>query len=102
VPFGEFIPFRESFPLFRWVLGRLIPGDYQAGTSTKRLQLSDPRVDLIPTIRFEDTIGSLTRLFVLDEPGGPQIIVNLTTTVGSRKARPTPSTWRRRSSAVSS
>jgi len=78
VPFGEFIPFRESFPLFRWVLGRLIPGDYQAGRSTQRLTLADPRVELIPTICFEDTIGSLTRQFVRDEPAGPQLIVNLT------------------------
>jgi apolipoprotein N-acyltransferase len=78
VPFGEFIPFRESFPLFRWVLGRLIPGDYQAGGSVQRLKLMEPGVELIPTICFEDTIGGLTRQFVRDGNVGPQLIVNLT------------------------
>ncbi|MBU6300681.1 MAG: apolipoprotein N-acyltransferase [Verrucomicrobia bacterium] len=78
VPFGEFIPFRESFPLFRWVLGRLIPGDYQPGRSTQRLTLAGTGVELIPSICFEDTIGGLTRRFVTDEAKGPQLIVNLT------------------------
>jgi len=78
VPFGEYIPFRESFPLFRWILGRLIPGDYQAGTSTQRLHLADPGVDLIPSICFEDTLGDLARQFVLDPPTGPQLLVNVT------------------------
>ena len=78
VPFGEFIPFRKALPLFEWILGRLIPGDYDAGSSTQRLSLDRPKVDLIPSICFEDTLGDLARRFVQDDATGPQLMVNLT------------------------
>lgn len=78
VPFGEFIPFRHSFPVFAWALGRLIPEDFDAGTSLSLLRLRDPDVDIIPSICFEDTIGRLTRRFLSSPPRSPQVIVNLT------------------------
>ncbi|HUF61455.1 MAG TPA: apolipoprotein N-acyltransferase [Verrucomicrobiales bacterium] len=75
VPFGEFLPFRGRFPPFEWVAGHLIPSDFNSGSSTEPLYLSQPRVELIPLICFEDTLGRLARRFVRP---APQLLVNLT------------------------
>ncbi len=80
VPFGEYIPLRGKFPLFEWVIGDLIPEDFDAGTTFNRLSLEDPDVEIIPTICFEDTLGRQARHFVKDpkEAHGPEVILNVT------------------------
>lgn len=75
VPFGEFIPFRNSFPIFAWIAGDLVPGDFKPGTSTNPLATSNPAVHLAPLICFEDTLADLTRQFVLK---GAKLLVNVT------------------------
>lgn len=76
VPFGEYLPLRDSFPPFEWIAGHLIPGDFQAGKSFEPLDLDGGEWQIIPLICFEDTIGALARKFV--RPGVPQLIVNVT------------------------
>lgn len=75
VPFGEYIPFRHSFPLFAWVVGDLVPSDFDAGLEPAVLDLSRAPVRIAPLICFEDTLGELTRRFVLR---GAQLLVVLT------------------------
>jgi len=78
VPFGEYIPLRGKFPLFEWIIGDLIPEDFDVGQSKSRLHLKDPGVDIIPTICFEDTLGSLARQFIKEESEYPELILNVT------------------------
>ncbi len=78
VPFGEYVPLRQNLPLMNWILGRLIPEDFDRGTDPIRLQLRDPDLEIIPSICFEDTVGRLMRRFVQEEPRGAQVIFNLT------------------------
>ena len=73
VPFGEFLPFRDTFPFS--LLKGVLPGDFVPGTKIEPLKLTKPSLDIIPLICFEDTDGRLARKFVRD---GPQLIVNLT------------------------
>lgn len=75
VPFGEFIPFRHSFPLFAWIAGDLVPGDFVAGKEFTLLKMQDPDLQIAPLICFEDTLGDLTRHFV---QGGADLLVNIT------------------------
>jgi apolipoprotein N-acyltransferase len=75
VPFGEFIPFRHSFPLFAWIAGDLVPGDFKAGTEFTLLEATTPPLKIAPLICFEDTLGDLTRRFVLK---GADLLVNVT------------------------
>ena len=75
VPFGEYLPLRHSFPLFAWFAGGMVPGDFQSGTEYKVLETQIPLVKIAPLICFEDTLGDLTRQFVLK---GAQVLVNLT------------------------
>lgn len=81
VPFGEYIPFRKSFPLFAWIVGNQVPGDFSHGEAPKVLETQNPNVRLAPLICFEDTLGDLTRRFVMRQPDGKpgaQLLVNLT------------------------
>lgn len=73
VPFGEFLPFRDTLPFS--LLKGVLPGDFVPGTKIEPLKLTKPELDIIPLICFEDTDGRLSRKFVRD---GPQLIVNLT------------------------
>lgn len=75
VPFGEFIPFRHSFPLFAWIVGDLVPGDLTPGKEPVVLQMSRPVLKVGALVCFEDTLGDLTRQFVRR---GAQLLVNLT------------------------
>lgn len=75
VPFGEFIPFRKTFPLFAWIAGDLVPGDFTSGKEANVFQLSQKDVRIAPLICFEDTIGRVTRRFFHAQP---QLLVNIT------------------------
>jgi len=75
VPFGEYIPFRRTFPPFEWVIGDLVPGDFAAGTEYTVLQLHSPDMKAAALVCFEDTLGDLTRHFV---QRGAQLLVNVT------------------------
>ena len=65
VPFGEYIPLRHSFPLFAAVASKWVPGDFDDGKNYTVFRLTSGEVQLAPLICFEDTIGELTRQFVL-------------------------------------
>jgi apolipoprotein N-acyltransferase len=65
VPFGEYVPLRHSFPLFAVVAGKWVPGDFDAGKDYTVFRLTNSDVQVAPLICFEDTIGELTRQFVL-------------------------------------
>lgn len=75
VPFGEFIPFRETFPLFAWFAGAMVPGDILPGNEHKLLVTEEPPLNLAPLICFEDTLADLTRRFVRN---GAAVLVNVT------------------------
>jgi apolipoprotein N-acyltransferase len=75
VPFGEYIPFRHSFPLFAVIAGDQVPEDFDAGDEFTVFQLSHDRGRVAPLICFEDTIGDLTRRFVLN---GADFLVTVT------------------------
>lgn len=75
VPFGEYVPLRHSFPLFAAVAGKWIPGDFDAGTDYTVFHLANKDVRVAPLICFEDTVGDLTRNFVLN---GANLLVNVT------------------------
>ena len=75
VPFGEYVPLRQSFPLFAAVAGKWIPGDFDAGEDYTVFRLTKGDVHVAPLICFEDTVGDLTRRFVLN---GANLLVNVT------------------------
>ena len=75
VPFGEYIPFRHSFPLFAEIAGDQVPEDFDAGDEFTVFDLSHDRGRVAPLICFEDTIGELTRRFVLN---GADLLVTVT------------------------
>jgi len=75
VPFGEYIPFRASFPLFAWMVGDLVPADYTPGRQHTVFNLYEPNLKAGALVCFEDTLGELTRRFVLN---GAQLLVNVT------------------------
>ena len=76
VPFGEFIPFADWFP----VLYRLTPltGGIDAGRSPASLKLGD--VVFSPNICYETVVPHLIRQHVAQNPTGkrPDVLVNLT------------------------
>lgn len=75
VPFGEYVPLRHSFPLFAWIVGDLVPADFDAGLEPAVLELGRVPVRIAPLICFEDTLGELNRGFI---QRGAQLIVVLT------------------------
>ena len=75
VPFGEYVPLRRSFPLFAVVAKQWVPGDFAAGKQHTLFRLTNGEVQVAPLICFEDTIGELTRHFVLN---GASLLVNVT------------------------
>jgi apolipoprotein N-acyltransferase len=75
VPFGEYIPLRHSFPLFAAVASNWVRGDFDAGKNYTVFRLTRGEVQIAPLICFEDTIGDLTRQFVLR---GANLLANVT------------------------
>jgi len=75
VPFGEYIPLRHSFPLFAIAASKWVPGDFDAGKDYTVFRLTNRDVQVAPLICFEDTIGELTRQFVLK---GANLLVDIT------------------------
>ena len=75
VPFGEYIPFRKTFPLFQWIVGDRVLGDFDAGLEPKVLRLSTKPIGIAPLICFEDTLGDLVRRFALRRA---QLLITLT------------------------
>jgi len=75
VPFGEYVPLRDSFPLFAWLVGDLVPDDFDFGKEPVILQMSKKPVKIGPLICFEDTLGDLVRQFALR---GAQVLITMT------------------------
>lgn len=75
VPFGEYIPLRRIVPLFPAIAGRWVPGDFEAGSNYTVFRVSSGNMKIAPLICFEDTIGDLSRQFVLN---GANLLVNMT------------------------
>ena len=75
VPFGEYIPGRHTIPLIARVVGDQVPDDFDFGTEHTVFKLSNGQAKAAPLICFEDTIGELTRQFVL---AGANLLVNVT------------------------
>lgn len=75
VPFGEYIPGRHTVPLLAQIVGNQVPDDFAFGTEYTVFQLSNDGPKVAPLICFEDTLGDLTRHFVL---GGASLLANVT------------------------
>ncbi|HEY5744157.1 MAG TPA: apolipoprotein N-acyltransferase [Terrimicrobiaceae bacterium] len=75
VPFGEYVPLRNSFPLFAWIVGELVPDDFDFGKDPVILKMSKKPIRVAPLICFEDTLGDLTRQFALR---GAQVLITMT------------------------
>jgi apolipoprotein N-acyltransferase len=80
VPFGEFVPGRHTVPLLARIVGDQVPGDFQAGKEHTVFTLTNNEVHVAPLICFEDTIGELTRQFVLptETSPGANLLVDIT------------------------
>lgn len=75
VPFGEYVPLRRAFPLFAWVVGGLVPDDFDAGKEAIVLEMASKPVRLGALICFEDTLAYISRQFARE---GAQLFVTLT------------------------
>ena len=75
VPFGEFVPFRKSFPLLAWIERKEVPYDFDPGKGPALLGMTSRPVRLGPLICFEDTLGDQTRRTAAL---GAQLLVTLT------------------------
>jgi apolipoprotein N-acyltransferase len=75
VPFGEFIPFRKSFPVFAAIAGDLVPSDFRPGKAPAVFEMEGRGLQVGPLICFEDTIGDLARRSV---GLGADVLVNVT------------------------
>jgi apolipoprotein N-acyltransferase len=80
VPFGEYVPGRHTVPLLARIVGDQVPGDFKAGTEHTVFTLTNRQIQAAPLICFEDTIGELTRQFVLptETSPGTNLLVDVT------------------------
>ena len=63
VPFGEYVPLREEFPLLAKIVGELVPDDFDPGKNFTLLEMQAKPFKLGPLVCFEDTLGDLCRRF---------------------------------------
>ncbi len=75
VPFGEYVPFRNTFPLFAWAIGDQVPDDFDPGNAPVIFQMAGSGLRLAPLICFEDTLAPLVRRFALLNA---EVLVNVT------------------------
>ncbi len=75
VPFGEYIPGRHFIPGIAWIVGDQVPSDFGFGVENTVFETSKAGLRVAPLICFEDTIGELTRQFVLR---GANLLANVT------------------------
>ena len=75
VPFGEYVPGRNTLPGIGAIVGDQVPEDFGFGKEYTVFQSTRPEVKIAPLICFEDTIGELTRQFVLR---GANLLANVT------------------------
>jgi apolipoprotein N-acyltransferase len=80
VPFGEYVPGRHTVPLLAQIVGDQVPGDFKEGREHTVFTLTNGDVHVAPLICFEDTIGELTRQFVLPSETSPgaNLLVDVT------------------------
>ena len=88
VPFGEYVPGRHKVPLLAQIVGDQVPGDFKAGTEYTVFTLTNSSVPVAPLICFEDTIGELTRQFVLptETSPGANVLVDMTNDAWFRRS----------------
>ena len=65
VPFGEYVPGRHTVPFIAKIVGNQVPADFTRGKEPVVFRLTTDQVKVAPLICFEDTLGELTRQFVL-------------------------------------
>jgi apolipoprotein N-acyltransferase len=75
VPFGEYVPGRHTVPFIGEIVGDQVPGDFAVGREAVVFRLTNSQVRVAPLICFEDTLGELTRQFVLR---GANLLANVT------------------------
>jgi apolipoprotein N-acyltransferase len=75
VPFGEYVPGRNTVPLVARIVGDQVPADFTPGKEPVVFRLTTDEVKVAPLICFEDTLGELTRQFVLR---GANLLANVT------------------------
>lgn len=75
VPFGEYVPGRNTVPFVARIVGDQVPGDFTRGKEPVVFRLTTDHVMVAPLICFEDTLGELTRQFVRR---GANLLANVT------------------------
>ncbi len=75
VPFGEYVPGRHTVPFISSIVGDQVPADFTPGKEATVFSLTNAAVKVAPLICFEDTLGELTRQFVLR---GANLLANVT------------------------
>ena len=80
VAFGEYVPGRHTVPLLAQIVGNQVPADFKAGKEPTVFTLTNSEIHVAPLVCFEDTIGELTRQFVLPNETSPgaNLIVDVT------------------------
>ena len=75
VPFGEYVPGRHTVPFISRIVGDQVPADFTRGREPVIFRLTTDHILVAPLICFEDTLGELTRQFVLR---GANLLANVT------------------------